>query len=167
MSCARRPPNPTAEDTCCHGRFSPAGLQRRGRAVRLAAPAGADVSAEVKPVEPVRPMSWAWLWSLAGFRLWWLLELFALTGLVIAQPLLDVLGRSPDFFLFREADSRDIALLAVAITVVPPLALWALELLAGLCGRRAQRGVHLVLVAGLLGLIAAPRLRADWLADET
>jgi arylsulfatase A-like enzyme len=112
------------------------------------------MTAEVKPVEPVRPMSWARLWSLAGFRLWWLLELFALTGLVVAQPLLDVVGRSPDFFVFREADSRDIVLLAVAITLVPPLMLWGLELLAGLFGRRAQQAVHLVLVAGLLGLLA-------------
>jgi hypothetical protein len=54
------------------GRFTPAGFQRRGRATRLAVPAGADVTAEVKAVEPVRPMFWAWLWSLAGFRLWWL-----------------------------------------------------------------------------------------------
>jgi hypothetical protein len=98
------------------GRFIPAGSDRRGRAVRLAVPAGADVPAEAAPVERA--------------RLWWLLELFALTGLVVAQPLLDVIGRSPDFFLFRKADSRDIALLVVAITLVPPLVLWALELLA-------------------------------------
>ena len=32
-------------------------------------------------------------------ELWWaLLELFALTGLAIAQPLLDVTGKAPDFF---------------------------------------------------------------------
>jgi hypothetical protein len=112
------------------------------------------VTAEAKPVEPVRPMSWARLRSLAGPRLWWLLELFALTGLVVAQPLLEVVGRSPDFFLFREADSRDIALLAVAITLVPPLVLWALELLADVLGRRVRGVVHLVLVTGLLGLLA-------------
>ena len=33
------------------GRFTPAGLQRRGRATRLAVPAGADVTAEVKAVD--------------------------------------------------------------------------------------------------------------------
>jgi Sulfatase len=128
------------------GRFIPAGSDRRGRAVRLAVPAGADVPAEAVPVERARPMRWA--------RLWWLLELFALTGLVVAQPLLDVIGRSPDFFLFRKADSRDIVLLAVAITLVPPLVLWALELLADPLSRRVRRAVHLVLVAGLLGLLA-------------
>jgi hypothetical protein len=81
------------------------------------------------------------------------LELFALTGFVVAQPLLDVLGRSPDFLLFRQADSRDIVLLAVAITLVPPLVLWGIAVSAELLGRPAQRVVHLVLVAGLLGLL--------------
>jgi hypothetical protein len=101
----------------------------------------------------------AGLRSLAGPRLWWLLELFALTGLVIAQPLLDVVGRSPDFFLFREADSRDIALLAVAITLVPPLVLWGLELVIDLLSHRARELTHLVLVAGLLGLLALEVLK--------
>ena len=37
-------------------------------------------------------------------RLWAFLELFALVGFAIAQPTLDVLGKSPDFFIFRQAD---------------------------------------------------------------
>jgi len=86
-------------------------------------------------------------------QLWSFLELFALTGFVVAQPLLDVIGRSPDFLLFRQADARDIALLAVTITLLPPLVLWGLEAVAGLAGRRVQRLFHLTLVAGLLGLL--------------
>jgi Sulfatase len=93
------------------------------------------------------------LWSFVRRQLWSFVELFTLTGFVVAQPLLDVIGRSPDFLLFRQADTRDIALLAVTITLLPPLALWALELLAGLLGRGVQRVVHLSLVAGLLGLL--------------
>jgi hypothetical protein len=102
-------------------------------------------------------------------QLWPLLELLALTGLVVAQPLLDVIGRAPDFLLLRKADARDIVLLAVAITLLPPLALWGLELLARLLGGRVQRGLHLVLVAGLLGLLGlevakkATGLRGPWL----
>jgi hypothetical protein len=86
-------------------------------------------------------------------ELWWLLELVALSGFVVAQPLLDVLGHSPDFLLFRQADSRDIVLLAVAITLVPPLVLWGVGLPAALGGARARRVVHLALIAGLLGLL--------------
>jgi Sulfatase len=92
--------------------------------------------------------------SILKRELWWFLELVALTSFVIAQPLLDVIGRSPDFLLFRQADSRDIVLLAVAITLVPPMVLWGIAVPAGLLGRPAQRAVHLVLVAGLFGLLA-------------
>jgi hypothetical protein len=70
------------------------------------------------------------VWSRAD--LWALAELFALSGLVIAQPVLDVTGRSPDFFLFRRADRLDILLLVVAVTVLPALAIWMVEALAGL-----------------------------------
>ena len=59
---------------------------------------------------------WARLRPLVERQLWLFLELFALTGLVVAQPLLDVLGRAPDFLLFRQADGRDIVALAIAIT---------------------------------------------------
>ena len=91
--------------------------------------------------------------SLAGGQLWPFLELFALSGFVVAQPLLDVLGRSPDFLLFRQADARDIILLAVAVTLGPPLVLWALTAAARLLGASAQRAAHLTMVAGLLGLL--------------
>jgi hypothetical protein len=91
--------------------------------------------------------------TLAGRELWAFLDLLALAGFVVAQPLLDVLGKSPDFLLFRQAEARDIVALAAAITLIPPLALWALEVLVGLAGRRRRRAAHVVLVAGLLGLL--------------
>jgi hypothetical protein len=94
------------------------------------------------PAETPQPGRRTRRWSFVRGRLWSFVELFTLTGFVVAQPLLDVIGRSPDFLLFRQADTRDIALLAVTITLLPPLALWALELLAGLLGREVQRVVH-------------------------
>ena len=105
------------------------------------------------PDDPAPTGAWARLRPYLSRQLWLFLELFALTGLVVAQPLLDVLGRAPDFLLFRQADGRDIVALAIAVAVLPPLALWGVDLLAGLLGRRVQAAVHLVLVAGLLGLL--------------
>jgi hypothetical protein len=106
---------------------------------------------EARPVPgTARP---ARLWARLGPEVWLFLELCALTGFVVAQPLLDVFGRSPDFFLFRDADARDIVLFAIAVILLPPLALWAVELAAGLLGRPVRRVVHLALVAGLLGLL--------------
>ena len=88
---------------------------------------------DARPPEEPRPR--AGLRALAGRQLWPLLELFVLAGFAVAQPLLDVIGRSPDFLLFRQADAKEIALLAFTITFGPPLVLWGLELLAGLAGR--------------------------------
>ncbi len=106
-----------------------------------------------RPADTPQPSRRTRLWLFVRHQLWSFLELFALTGFVVAQPLLDVIGRSPDFLLFRQADARDIALLAVTITLLPPLVLWGLEAVAGLAGRRVQRLFHLTLVAGLLGLL--------------
>jgi len=89
-----------------------------------------------------------------------LLELFALNGFVVVQPVLDVMGRSPDFFLFRRADRRDILVLAAAVVLVPPLVLWAIESVAGLlAGARVRRAIHVVLVGGLLALLAIQVLK--------
>jgi hypothetical protein len=87
-------------------------------------------------------------------RLWAFLELFALVGFAVAQPTLDVLGKAPDFFIFRQADRVDILVLVLAVTVLPALGMWLVELAAGLAGERARRAVHLLMVTGLLALLA-------------
>lgn len=87
-------------------------------------------------------------------RLWALLELFALVGFAIAQPMLDVLGKAPDFFIFRQAERADILVLVLGVTVLPVLGMWLVELVAGLAGDRVRRAVHLLMVTGLLALLA-------------
>jgi hypothetical protein len=82
------------------------------------------------------------------------LELFVLCGFAITQPVLDVTGRSPEFFLFNRASRGDILLLATVVTLLPAVAVFAGELLVGLLGRRARRAAHLALVAGLLTVLA-------------
>jgi hypothetical protein len=77
-------------------------------------------------------------------RLWAFFELFALVGFVVAQPMLDVLGKAPDFFLFRQAGRAEIL----------ALVLWLAELAAGLAGEWARGITHLLLVAGLLAVLA-------------
>jgi Sulfatase len=82
------------------------------------------------------------------------LEYFVLCGFAITQPVLDVTGRSPEFFLFNRATRGDILLLVAAVTVLPAAAALAGELLVGLLGRQARRAAHLALVAGLLVVLA-------------
>jgi hypothetical protein len=78
-----------------------------------------------------------------------LAELLALTAFAITQPVLDVTGRSPDFFLYRQATVWDLRLLLALVVLAPPLLLWAVELAAGRFGRVA----HLLFVGGLFATI--------------
>jgi hypothetical protein len=93
-------------------------------------------------------------------EVWPFLELLTLTGFAIAQPLFDVTGRSPEFFVFRRASTREILLLTLAVTLLPAVLLWALEVVAGLLeGERVRRVVHLAVVAALLLLVAVEALK--------
>lgn len=83
-----------------------------------------------------------------------LLELVALSGLVVAQPLLDITGRSPDFFLYHGAGAADIFLLVAALTVAPPLILWGIGALTRPLGRRTRTAVHMLTVGALLCALA-------------
>jgi len=86
-------------------------------------------------------------------RLWAFFELFALVGFVVAQPTLDVLGKAPDFFIFRRAGRAEILILVLAVTVLPTLGLWLAEQVAGLISERLRRLVHVAMVAGLLAVL--------------
>ena len=91
---------------------------------------------------------------LARIHLRALVELFVLCGLAVAQPVLDVTGKSPDFFLFRRAGRLDILLLVAVVTLLPGLSIWAFEVLVGLVSEPARRLLHLAAVTGLMALLA-------------
>ena len=80
-------------------------------------------------------------------------ELLALTGFAVAQPVLDVTGRSPDFFLFRRPTRPQLWLLMAVVVLVPPLLLWLAEVVAGLASRVAERALHLLFACGLLTVV--------------
>jgi hypothetical protein len=82
------------------------------------------------------------------------LEILALCGLAVTQPVLDVTGQSPDFFLFHGATRLDIIALVAVVVVVPPLALWGTGALLGLAGSRVRRIAHVVTVAVLVAALA-------------
>ncbi|WP_407676258.1 sulfatase-like hydrolase/transferase [Plantactinospora alkalitolerans] len=89
-----------------------------------------------------------------------LVEVVALCGLVITQPLLDITGKSPDFFLFHGAGRADILSLVAVYTLVPPLVLWGVGALLGLLVRRVAgavpgRAVRTALHTATLGLLLA------------
>jgi Sulfatase len=86
-------------------------------------------------------------------------QLAGLSGVAIAQPLFDLLGRHPEFFSVRGASSGEILVFALALVLVPPAAFFALELAAGAVSKRAGEAVHLVLVGGLVAVFALEAVR--------
>jgi hypothetical protein len=83
-----------------------------------------------------------------------LLEIWALCGLAIAQPVLDATGRAPDFFLFHGAGAVEIMAMVAIVVGAPPLALWALAALTGLAGPRVRRYAQVGLVGALTAALA-------------
>ncbi|MFG2049926.1 sulfatase-like hydrolase/transferase [Micromonospora sp. NPDC048935] len=111
----------------------------------MAGPVGAAASGD-----PPGPDAGRWDRGWRG-ELGRLLEVAALVGLVVTQPLLDVLGRSPDFFLFHRAAPAQILLLAALVAVLPTIAVALLGALSRLAGRTARSHIH----TGLVGLLLA------------
>ncbi|HEY5886283.1 MAG TPA: sulfatase-like hydrolase/transferase, partial [Acidimicrobiales bacterium] len=104
--------------------------------------------------EATRPPAW-WRQALRSF-----VELLALTGLAVTQPLLDVFGQAPDFFVYREADRSDLIAFAVLVALVPAAILWTVEQLIGLGGESPRRITHLVFVGGLFVLFGLQSLKS-------
>jgi hypothetical protein len=86
-------------------------------------------------------------------------HLAGLSALAVAQPVFDLLSKNAEFFAVRGSSAREIVLFALALTLLPPLALLAIEALSGLVDRRLQLGLHLLFVAGFVALIAAQALK--------
>jgi hypothetical protein len=83
--------------------------------------------------------------------LWRGVHLAVLWAFAVVQPLLDLLGGNAEFFVARGNPSGDVVVLALALALLPPLALLGLETLAGLASRRLEWLLHL----GFVALLAA------------
>lgn len=98
---------------------------------------------------------------------WWAIacEIFALTGLAFAQPILDVFGRAPEAFTDVAAHRADIVGFAVVVAFGPPFVLLAGEtVVRRLAPRRVHRPVHLAVLGVLAYLFAAQVIKrgAGW-----
>ena len=80
-------------------------------------------------------------------------RLTVLSCFALAEPLLDILGRNPEFFTARRSTSTQIVLFALFIVFVPPAVLLAAELLVRVFSRRAADLLHVIFVAGLVAVI--------------
>jgi hypothetical protein len=110
-------------------------------------PAEADVTREQRRFGP-------WRREVGSF-----LELFALSGVAIAQPTLDIFQQNADFLLSRRTTVQEAVAFAVMFIVVPAIALWTVEVLVGLVLPRTRRWVHAAFGAVLVGIIAVELLK--------
>lgn len=84
------------------------------------------------------------------------LHLFALCGLAIGQPLLDLLARYAELFVARRAEPPEVVAFALGLLLVPPAALAAIERLAAAESAWLAWRIQCVFVAALLVLLALP-----------
>ncbi len=104
--------------------------------------------AEYHPAVPQRrPLLVAWA------------HLAVLWAFAFAQPLLDVLGDSPEFFVARGNTRGDILVLTFALVLVPPTVLVLVEALL-VRAPRVRAAVHLAFVAVLTAAIALQVLKS-------
>ena len=87
------------------------------------------------------------------------LHIFVLCGFAIAQPLLDLMGRTAEFFVVRRSEPTDVLLLVLLVCLLLPALLVLVEAAAVLLGRRVRKAVHGVIVAVLVAAIALPALK--------
>ena len=89
-------------------------------------------------------------WRLAA------LHLVALSSFAVAQPLLDLLGRNPEFFVARRSSTADIVLFAILVIVIPSAVVLAIAAVARFGGERVWRPTVVVLVGLLAALVVLP-----------
>lgn len=94
-----------------------------------------------------------------------LLVVAGLSGLALVQPVLELLGENPTALQFRGLEGTRIAFFALALVVVPPLALWLMGRAVTAVHAGAGWTVHLVTVAVLAAVVAD--LLSKALADNT
>lgn len=90
------------------------------------------------------------------------LHLAALWAIALVQPLLNLLGSNPDFFVARDNTGAQIVLFAVLLTVVPPAAATLIEAAVNLASRPARWLVHLAFTAVLFAAIGLQFLKQFW-----
>lgn len=82
--------------------------------------------------------------------------LFLLCGFAVAQPLYEILGRGPEFFVARRSRPIDLWILLGAVSWVLPTVLWGLIWGARRLRRRLGAAAYRIVLAGLVTLLLRP-----------
>jgi hypothetical protein len=87
------------------------------------------------------------------------LELLAVTGLTVARPTFGILTNNAEIFVTRQTQPAELVTFAFLLVLVPPLALWIVEVAIGAVLPRARRAAHTVLVSIVAGVFVLAVLK--------
>ena len=91
------------------------------------------------------------------------LHLFVLVSFCVAQPLFDLISRSPEFLVAHDSRALDVLALIFLVSVLVPLIAAALEWTMSALSRRAGTLLHLILVGFFVSLLALSAVRKSGL----
>jgi hypothetical protein len=89
------------------------------------------------------------------------LHLSVLSAFAFAEPLFDLLGKTPEFFVVRGSTAGDVVFFALVVVFFPPLAIVAVEALVAWVSLRAMRWLHLLALAALAADVVLQIVRKD------
>jgi Sulfatase len=86
-------------------------------------------------------------------------ELFALCGVAVVEPTLDLLSKNATLLVTLRATKVQTVMLVALVMLVPPVSIWLVEVTVGLLVPSARRPAHAVLAAGIVGVLAVEALK--------
>ena len=88
------------------------------------------------------------------------LHLAGVWTIAVVTPLLELLGRSPEFLVAHQAQRLDILVVVAGLLLAPPAALWAATRVAAVLHPRLATALHVSCIAVLAAAVAAQALKA-------
>ncbi len=95
----------------------------------------------------------------------WALHVAGLWSIGVVQPIFDVLGNNPEFFVAHNTRGRDLIGLILGLCVAAPLCIVTLTLLATRIGRRCYQAMTWTALALLVTAVALPILKRSFDLD--
>lgn len=88
-------------------------------------------------------------------------ELFALTGIAVAQPIFDRLGKHATELVAGGRTRQQILAVTLMVLVVPAIAAWTIEFLVGALAPRLRRSAHVVATGTITAIIAIEAFKSQ------
>lgn len=88
------------------------------------------------------------------------------TAIAASQPILDLLGKNPEFFIARAAPGSDVILLGLVLGIAVPLLVGALVMATYSIQRSVGRAFHMILLSIAGGLIVVSAFRVSPAAEQ-